>query len=74
MKMSRTRHAGRIGGSRGGGSGNTYERTDPDWERTRLMRMKAEYLSLDTYWRERYMDALHKGDRAALVRALEEKP
>lgn len=67
MKMKGSSRA--RGGNRGG-CGGGYERTDPDFEVKRIARMKDEYLSLDTRWRQTYLDGLAKADQFALDRLL----
>lgn len=55
------------GGNRGGGGGG-YEITDPDWDRKRLVRLRAEYDSLEGHWRETYLAGLSAEDKRAVLR------
>lgn len=67
MRMTSSSRA--RGGNRGG-IGGGYERTDPDFEQKRIQRIHADYLALDTMWREQFLRSLPKADQFALDRLL----
>jgi len=54
------------GGNRGGVGGG-YEQTDPEWDNTRIRKLREEYDSLDKKWREWYLKGLNKADRYAVL-------
>ena len=54
------------GGNRGG-TGGGYEQTDPEWETTRIRTLRAEYDSLDKFWRAAYLKGLNQADRRAVT-------
>jgi len=47
----------------GGGLGNGYEQTDPDYVDKRIARMRQEYYSLDIKWRVQYLNGVSDADR-----------
>lgn len=47
----------------GGGLGNGYEQTDPDYVEKRIQRMLAEYRSLEPKWRVQYLNGVSDADR-----------
>lgn len=65
--MSRIKQSSRARGGNRGGVGGGYEQTDPDWERKRIQRMRAEYDSLDQGWRETYLRGLNDADKRAVL-------
>jgi hypothetical protein len=65
--MSRIKQSSRARGGNRGGVGGGYEQTDPDWERKRIQRMRAEYDSLTPGWRETYLKGLNDADRRAVL-------
>ena len=74
MSLGKSRRAGQIGGSRGGGSAGGYERLDPDFEGVRLRHLHAEYLSLDAAWRKQYLGSLSARDKFELLAYLKVHP
>ena len=66
MSMGKSRRA--RGGNRGG-TGGGYEQTDPDWDRKRIQRIRAEFDSLEPgRWREMYLRGLSKADKEAVLK------
>ena len=62
----------RARGSNRGGCGGGYERTDPDYQNHRLAKMRQEYLSLPSNWKEQYLGGLGKFDKAILLESIKE--
>jgi hypothetical protein len=65
--MPKINSSSRARGSNRGGVGGGYERTDPDWDSTRIKRLREEYNSLDVRWRKTYLKGLSKSDRIAVL-------
>lgn len=65
--MKKLQHSNRARGGNRGGVGGGYEQTDPDWESKRIKRLRAEYDSLDTAWRETYLKSLDEADRRLIL-------
>ena len=63
----RVKHSSRARGGNRGGIGGGYEPTDPDWDRKRIQRLRAEYDSLDQHWRQTYLKGLNQADRHAVL-------
>lgn len=61
MRFGKSQRA--RGGNRGGCGSGGYEITDPDWDRKRVQRIRAEYDSLAPEWREMYLRGLSEGDK-----------
>jgi hypothetical protein len=53
------------GGSAGCGGG--YEPTDPDYNDTRLAKLKADYDACPTEWKETFLDGLSRFERNQLT-------
>lgn len=53
----------RATGSNRGGIGGGYEPTDPDYDKHRIERMRAEYDSLPAAWKSTYLKGLSKLDQ-----------
>ena len=66
----RIKQSSRARGGNRGGIGGGYEQTDPDHEVKRIARMRDEYLSLKSTWRQMYLNGLSKIDQYALDRLL----
>jgi len=60
--MKPVRQSSRARGGNRGGIGGGYEQTDPDWERKRIARLRAEYDSLEERWRPEYLRGLSRED------------
>lgn len=65
--MGRINKSSRARGGNRGGTGGGYERTDPDFDRKRVQRMRAEYDSLQGAWRETYLRGLSREDKRAVL-------
>ena len=65
--MSRISNSSRARGPNRGGTGGGYEQTDPDWDRKRIQRLRAEYDSLDQGWRATYLRGLGEADKRAVL-------
>lgn len=65
VSLGKSRRA--RGGNRGGVGGG-YEQTDPDWDRKRIQRLRAEHDSLEPRWRETYLKGLSDADRRAVLK------
>lgn len=63
----RINHSKRARGGNRGGVGGGYEQTDPDWDRKRIQRLRAEYDSLDPEWRSTYLRGLNEADKRAVL-------
>ena len=66
--MNRLQRSSRARGGNRGGVGGGYEQTDPDWDRKRIQRLRAEYDSLDHGWRQTYLKGLSDADKRAVMR------
>ena len=53
----------RARGSNRGGCGGGYEATDPDYDAHRIQRMRVEYDSLESHWKNEYLSTLSKSDQ-----------
>jgi len=64
----RVRQSSRARGGNRGGVGGGYEQTDPDWDRKRIRRLRAEYDELAPEWRETYLRGLDEADKRAVLK------
>lgn len=64
MSVNKSQRA--RGGNRGG-TGGGYERTDENWDSTRINRLRAEYDTLDDHWKASYLKGLSKWDRILIT-------
>ena len=64
--MSGLARPGRARGANRGGCGGGYEPTDPDYDDKKLARLKREYATLATEWRETFLAGLSRWERTQL--------
>jgi len=60
MSMS---HSSRARGGNRGGCGGGFERTDPDYDSTKLRRLRADYQALAPEWRDVFLQGLSRFER-----------
>jgi|PlaIllAssembly_1097288.scaffolds.fasta_scaffold06729_5 hypothetical protein len=66
--MSGWKQSSRARGGNRGGVGGGYEQTDPDFDRKRIARMRAEYDSLSPAWQRTYLRGLDETDKRAILK------